>query len=110
MNAFATLYGRLLRLDLPAPVPLAPPALPFVGDVVSTSVAGTPTGVEFIATGPKAPGVVTELLIEPLASRNRRTYRERYRHPAFVACAYQFVNSATGQATEIAELGVVRVV
>ncbi len=126
MNAFTTLYGRLLRLSPAAPVPLAPSALPFFGDVVSASTAGTTTGVTFASTGPNAPGVVTELLLQPLASRNRRAYRDKYRTQAFVAfpsassravpfppgwvaCAYRFVSASTGQATEIAELGVVKV-
>ena len=81
--------------------------------------------VRFAASGANAAGVVTELLIQPLASRHRRTYPERYRHAAYmtftgaetvavaapegwVALAYRFVNRATGQVTALAELGVVQ--
>ena len=124
-NAFATLYKVLLRLNPTAPAPLKPPTRPFFGDVISASAAGALSGVTFTATGSNAAGVVTELLLQPLASRHRRTYRDKYRHAAFVAfsgtltktvacapgwiaCAYRFVNANTGQVTEIAELGVVR--
>ena len=81
--------------------------------------------VAFSSSGANAPGVVTELLVQPLLSRHRRTYLEKYRHAAYVAfaagevvgvdtpkgwvaLAYRFVNAETGQTTALAELGVVR--
>ena len=81
--------------------------------------------VGFVSSGANAAGVVTELLVQPLASRHRRTYLERYRHAAYVrfegaetvavpapegwtALAYRFVNAETGQVTAIAELGALR--
>ena len=101
------------------------------GEVGSTPTLPSPRGEEahsigFAASGANAPGVVTELLVQPLASRHRRTYLEKYRHAAYVAfaegqavavpfaagwvaCAYRFVNAETGQVTALAELGVVRV-
>jgi hypothetical protein len=83
--------------------------------------------VTFTADRPNAPGVVTELLLQPLASAARRAYRDKYRTQAFVAfapgalsatvaaapgwhaCGVRFVDSATGQATPVVELGAVRV-
>ena len=137
-NAFATLYKVLLRLDPAAPAPPSPPAHAFFGDSIAIGVdPPSPSGSSwrggqggeallFSASAPNAPGLVTEILLQPLASRNRRTYADKYRHaayvpfadtlphvvpcaPGWVACAYRFVNAATGQVTEIAELGAVRV-
>ncbi|RYG26369.1 hypothetical protein EON82_03540 [bacterium] len=158
MNAFTTLYKRLLTLDPSAPPPLFPPARPFFGDTIEVGVdAPSQSGLSlrggwgesgsepavplplpplqdepleegvltFTASGPNTAGIVTELFLQPLASRNRRTYLERYRHLAFTgfplgsaesypvspgwyACAYRFVNANTGEATAIAELGIVR--
>ena len=84
-----------------------------------------PPSVGFVSSGANAAGVVTELLVQPLASRHRRTYLERYRHAAYVrfegaetvavpaaegwvALAYRFVSEGTGEVTAIAELGVLR--
>lgn len=71
--------------------------------------------------------MVTELLAQRLASRYRRAYLDKYRHqtfvafatghlsaeipllPGLVALAARFVERATGQATGLMELGVVRV-
>lgn len=137
MNAFTTLYKRLLSLDMAAPPPLFPPARPFFGDVIEVGVASsaeaatTPLDLElgsltFTSSAPNTAGIVTEIFLQRLASRNRRTYIERYRSQGFTAfpggtahavpcplgwyaCAYRFVNQNTGQATEIAELGIVLV-
>ena len=78
--------------------------------------------IAFAASGPNAPGVVTELWLQPLAGPHRKAYRDKYRHAAFVAfgpsleaevpgdpgwtaCAYRFVNIETGQSTALAEIG-----
>ena len=141
------LYKVLQRLDLGALPPESPPARPFFGDVIevvvepsreadplrggTTEVPATTASrlgvqtVGFVSSGANAAGVVTELLVQPLLSRHRRTYLERYRHAAYVrfegaetvavpapevwvALAYRFVNAETGQVTAIAELGALR--
>ena len=69
--------------------------------------------------------VKTELLLQKLVSRARRTYADKYRTAAFVAfatgsltanvtaapalyaTAYRFVNTATGQESGIVPLGIV---
>ncbi|HZH97622.1 MAG TPA: hypothetical protein VEX38_01510, partial [Fimbriimonadaceae bacterium] len=71
-------------------------------------------GLFFTATGPNREGVVTELLTQRLASGACRPYLEKYRSAAFVhfpaeepshfiaaepgwyACAYRFIDAATG--------------
>lgn len=84
--------------------------------------------IQFTASAPNAPGVTTELLLQPLESAVRRTYLEKYRHAAFFAfaagalsvevpvptpgwyaCGYRFVNTATGQDTGVVECGKVLV-
>lgn len=122
---FSGLAARALLAGAPA-VPLDPPAAPFLGDSVGLAVAGAPGAVLVTASAANGAGVVTELLLQPLVSANRRTYLSRYRsalvvaipgagpitlptHPGWVAVGARFLRQATGQATELAELGIVRV-
>ena len=83
--------------------------------------------MEVAASAANGQGVVTELLLQRLESANRRTYLSRYRsarvlalpgpgtvelpdRPGWWAVGVRFLFAQTGQATEIAELGTVRVV
>lgn len=149
MNLFTALYVKLQQLDPSSPPPAAPPATPFFGDNVSVSVGSsfadlhppTPSSsnsrsslqeegeavVTFTANRPNGEGVVTELLLQPLANRNRKAYLDKYRSQAFhafedgsltaeipaqpgwYACAYRFVNIETGQDTALAQVGKVLV-
>lgn len=105
-----------------AAIPSLPPSEAFLGDSVEVSIAAVAGGVEFTASTANGDGVVTELLLQPLASRHRRTYLRQYRSqrfvafsagetvlvpcsPGWVACAIRFVRAATGQETALAELG-----
>lgn len=72
---------------------------------------------------PNGPGTVTELLLQPLASRNRAVYTRKYRTQGFHAFAetgervelpappgwtstgYRFIDSATGRTTPIVAAG-----
>ncbi len=87
--------------------------------------AGNAPGVTFTASAANAPGVLTELLLQPLPSPNRTPERRAYRTRAFVAftpenlsatvptgpgayaAAYRFVDAATGQTTALVTLGTV---
>ena len=128
MNLFTTLYSKLLQLDS-ASLPPSPPATPFFGDVVAVSVDATDDGaIRFTANRANHEGIVTELLLQPLAAPNRRTYERAYRsraikafteesltadvpaEPGWYACAFRFVNGETGQETPLVELGKIRVV
>ena len=126
-NVFGALYSRMLLVDPLAVPPQSPPTGAFFGDTIGVNVAGGAAHATFGATGANAPGVVTELLLQPLENAKRRRYLEKYRHaglaafasgslaqevplaPGWYAAAYRFVKAATGQATALAEIGVFRV-
>ena len=126
-NLFGALYSRMLLVDPRATPPQVPPEGAFFGDAIGVVTSDGASGVRFEAGGPNAAGVVTELLTQRLVTRKRRTYLEKYRHAAivrfeeghlgvevpyaagWVACAYRFIRADTGQATALAEIGVVRV-
>ena len=132
-NGLAT---RLLQMDPQAALPRLPPVGAFPGDGVRVSFSSPPYPplqheplgegeIRLVADVPNRPGVVTELLAQPLASAVRRTYLRRYRTAAFVAFApgamardlpkggptayaYRFVEAATGRTTATIEIGVAR--
>ncbi|MBV6457579.1 MAG: hypothetical protein HONBIEJF_00692 [Fimbriimonadaceae bacterium] len=126
-QVFTRLTIKLLQVDDQALPPLLPPASPFAGDGIRLTATGLAQAVRFSVTGANAPGVVTELLLQPLPSANRRAYLRRYRSKAFVSfsgegeshdvpatrgtysVAYRFVDAATGQCTGLAILGLVEV-
>ena len=137
-NLFGAHYSRMLLVDPSAEPPGFPPATTFFGDAISVALSTArslpfdgeseaETELVFTASGPNAPGVVTQILTQSLVTRKRRTYLEKYRHAGlvryeagdlvatlpraagWVACAYRFVREETGQATALAEIGVVRV-
>ena len=127
-QAFNRLASKRLQIDPHAALPKAPPTAPFFGDGLRATVEAVPGGVRFAADAPNREGILTELLLQPLASAHRRTYAERYRTRAFAAfaqgaltttvpcpngwtaAAVRFVEAATGRATALVELGVVQAI
>lgn len=121
-HVFTQLAIRFLMVSPTAEIPLDPPTLPFSGDGLTFSVERVSGGLRVTPSQPNTTGVVTEILLQPLASVHRRTYLSRYRSAAFhsfdgsavvvpcpesvVAVAVRFVRVATGQATALMELGV----
>jgi hypothetical protein len=148
-QAFNRLANKLLQIDAQAVLPRVPPTEPFFGDGVRVTVDAPPPspspspvessngsntiprgdeeGILFSADAANREGVLTELLLQPLASQHRRTYLQRYRTKAFVhfagtelqatipcdagwyAAAIRFVEAATGRSTAEIELGVLKV-
>ena len=137
-QAFLQLATRLLMIDSTADLPLLPPSAAFAGDAVAVvgepfaTADPTPTPPEgeeirFLANRPNAPGVLTELLFQRLASVGRAPVGTKYRSQRFVAfsdggleamvpcavgwyaLAYRFVDAGTGQATGVFPCGIVRV-
>lgn len=127
MGVFTALYGKRLQIDPGALPPLFPPDAPFLGDGIAVSVEGREGAVAFVASGPNAEGVLTELMLQPLVGPNRRSYGEKYRGRGFWAfesgalehlvpadrgwhaCAVRFVKASTGQTSALAVCGKVLV-
>ena len=124
-NLFTTLATKFLLVHPDGAIPTLPPASGFGGDGITVGAAGAAKSVVFTANFPNTPGVVTELLLQPLAGPNRRPIASRYRTRAFVAfaeggqtravearpgahaAAIRFVNGETGQASALFPLGTV---
>lgn len=123
---FCRLAVRYLQMFPDAEVPLVPPSSGFAGDAVAVTVTPNGQSVRFSANMANQPEVMTELLLQPLASPHRRTYLEKYRSAGFFrfgpslsfdkavpkgvyACAVRFVQSTTGQTSPVIECGTVQV-
>lgn len=121
-NLFAALAVRVLAVRPAAVVPLVPPAQPFAGDAVRVTISGAPGAVVVSPSAGNAPGVVTEILVQSLATVHRAAYAEKYRSAGFfslvagaavslprspgpVAVALRVVRVDTGQAGPLLELG-----
>lgn len=120
--AFTRLAMRYLQVNPDGPIPLAPPTTAFPGDSVRVQLAASPGLLRVTGLSANAPGVVTELLIQKLASVHRRTYERKfvaadYLHfsagqsvnipalPGIWAVATRFTLAATGQTTPLLEVG-----
>ena len=125
-NVFSGLYCKLLQIDPSAPVPQWPPQGSFGGDDISIEVSASVEGIVYVATGPNAPDVLTELLYQKLPSRHRvpkpkyksggfRAFTEEGDpfvlpvEPGYYACAYAFVEASAGRSTGVWPIGTVAV-
>ncbi len=118
-TAFIQLTTKMMQAVPTATVPLWPPTGVFTGDVISVTVGAGPAGsgtAIFTASGPNAAGVLTELMVQKLASRTRKP-STRFTSAGFVgftpghltqtvalekgfyACAFRFVEASTGRST-----------
>ena len=125
---FIGLGSKYLQVHPNAAIPLLSPAYPFFGDGITVTVTGIVGAVLFTAGGPNAAGIVTELLLQPLANGGRAPKANLFRTQKFVgfaggslsssvpaapgwyAPAFRFVNSATGQEAGRVMLAAVQVV
>jgi hypothetical protein len=126
-EVFTRLSLKVLQIEPSAAVPTDPPASPFPGDRVRLAVAGVSGAVRFTADAANAPGVLMELLLQPLASVHRTPYARRYRsrrfaaflgagdsvdapcQPGVWAAAARAVLAATGEAGPLLPLGLATV-
>lgn len=124
MNAFTQLATKFLQVTPGGTVPLSPPVNVYNGDNVALTATASAGKVTFTSSGVNTLGTKTELLLQPLASRNRNPQKKQYRSKAFVAfavgslsadvtvgpgyyaAAYRFVNTLTGQVTGLQQIGV----
>lgn len=127
MNVFTGLATKFLQATPGGTIPTTPPTSSFTGDTITLTTSGSTGKVTFTASGANAANVKTELLLQPLASADRKPQNNGYRSKAFVAFAtgslsfdvlvpagyyaagYRFVNSLTGQETALVTLPVQQV-
>ncbi len=103
-------------------IPSLPPEHEFGGDSVAILVNSVGGQLVFSSTSKNAENVVTEILVQKVANHFTRPIAQRYRLQTFwtfnqnsfavsrglgnYACAVRFVNTNTGQAGDILQLGV----
>ncbi|HRK22590.1 MAG TPA: hypothetical protein PLX06_12310, partial [Fimbriimonadaceae bacterium] len=122
--AFIELTVKFLQNNPAGTIPLVPPTSEFIGDSITVSASAGTGMVTFTATAPNAAGIMTELLLQPLANAHREPSKNGYRSkqffnfsagvltrnvtvPAgFYAAGYRFVKASTGQATPLVALPV----
>ncbi|MCW5939598.1 MAG: hypothetical protein KF884_01265 [Fimbriimonadaceae bacterium] len=127
INAYIGLASKFLQATPNGTPPTTPPTTPFVAPNVTLTATGSAGKVTFTAGGPTPANVRTELLLQKLAGANRKPQSGAYRSrafaafvpgslsadvtvgPGFYAAAYRFVNTQTGQATELQSIGVAQV-
>ncbi len=85
--AFVALESKVLQLHGGAAVPMDPPSLPFLGDLVRVAPVVVAGGVRFDADRASAPGAVTELLAQRLTGPNNAAKRDGYRTLGFATFA-----------------------
>ncbi len=114
--SFTSLASKFLQVNPVGVIPVAPPAAAFTGDTITCTAAGGAGKVTFTASIANAANVTTEMLLQPLKSRNRTPQPKGYRSKGFQAFAtaapppvnitvpagwyvpaYRFVSIATGQ-------------
>jgi len=123
IDVYVGLISKLLQVNPSSALPMNPPSAPFLGDTITVTAAASTGKITFTASAANAAGVTTEVLIQPLKSKNRKPYEQNYRSQGFkafaagsltkevtvgagyYAAAYRFVNTSTGQETELIPLG-----
>lgn len=127
LNTYRALALKFLQVNGVTEPPRLPPAVAFVGDSVSLSASAEPGRVHFTASHANAPGMVTELMSQPLRLSISNPDPNKYRHGAFVAFtpgtlqadlpaargwlspAYRFVLTATGQVSMTANITAIKI-
>ncbi|HZH97396.1 MAG TPA: hypothetical protein VEX38_00375 [Fimbriimonadaceae bacterium] len=122
INVFTALATKFLQVTPGGTLPLDPPLTRFTGDSITVTATNGTGKVTFTASAANAAGVKTELLLQPLASPNRKPQKGAFKSYGFVAfasgslssdvivptghyaAAYRFVKTASGQDTELVVL------
>lgn len=116
-GAFMTLSLKRLHAQPDADLLTGPPAGPFAGDTITVTAHAGAGEIEWRASGPNAPGVATELLVQKMRRIGGQPCLEKYHAPAVIpfteeclaattpllpglwACAVRFICMDTGQTT-----------
>jgi hypothetical protein len=119
---FVALATKFLQVNPNGVIPLLPPAADFNGDNLTITVSTGLGQLTFSSNAANSANTKTELLVQRLRNRNRNPQKLGYRNKAFVAfapgnlsanvpvtpgayaCAVRYVNTQTGQATELVPL------
>ena len=127
ITAYTALATKVFQVNSAAVAPTNPPALAFLGDTITVTAAGASGKVTFTGSAANGTLITTELLVQPLKSRNRAPQPKGYRTKGFKAFAagaltqdvtlaagwyvpaYRFVNTTTGQVTGMVVLPMVQV-
>lgn len=127
MAAFTALASKFLQVAPTGTIPTTPPSTAFTGDSITVTAAAETGKITLTASGADTIFVKTELLLQPLASKFRTPQAHAYRSKAFntfsssgltydvsvaagyYAAAYRFVNTLTGQETQLMPIGVKQV-
>ncbi len=118
-GAFLSLSLKRLHAQPDADLRTGPPSAPFAGDTIAVTAQAGAGEIVWQASGPNAPGIVTELLAQPMRRVGSLACPEKCRTQAFVsftderiaettplapglwACAVRFVHVDTGQAAAL---------
>lgn len=124
IDAYIGLATKYLAVNNGGTAPSTPPASAFVAPSITVSAVGASGKVTFTASGALASNTRCELLLQKLATANRKPQKGAYRSkafaafplgslsqdvtitPGFYAAAYRFVNATTGQMTQLQQIGV----
>lgn len=126
ITAFVQLAVKFLQINPTGTIPVAPPTTAFVGDNITVTANGATGKVTFVASGANSANVKTEVLLQRLKGSHYTPQQSEYRSKGFTsmtvgqmvdvpvssgwyAAAYRFVNTTTGQATELIPINVTQV-
>ncbi|MBV6459458.1 MAG: hypothetical protein HONBIEJF_02606 [Fimbriimonadaceae bacterium] len=119
INAFIELATKFLQNNPTGSIPQTPPASPYVGDNVTVTATAGAGKVTFTASAGNSVGTKTELLLQRLPGANRKPSKNGYRSKGFFqflpgtlstdvtvppgsyVAGYRFINTSTGQVTEM---------
>jgi hypothetical protein len=119
LNVYTALATKILQVNPSMILPSVPPATDFNGDTIKISIGESHAGALTLeSTGPNGSGVITEILVQRLASPGRTPYAKNFRTnqfynwnptqtldiellPGYYAIAYRFVKINTGQTSNL---------
>lgn len=127
ISVFTGLASKFLQVTPDGVIPTSPPATPFSGDTITVDAAGGADSITFTGSDDNGADIVTEYLLQRLASPARVPRPNGYKSYGFsddpdttpfivsglsegsYACAYRFVKTTTGQESGLIIIGIVTV-
>lgn len=127
INAFVKLATKWRMVNPTGAIPTTPPTEPYSGDNLTWTALASTGKITFTGSGPNSDDTTTEFLVQRLASRVRNPQKKAYRSkgfkqltpgslsfvvdttPGWYAVAIRYVNTSTGQETDLVHLPLVQV-